>query len=237
LNNEQAAMLNTKRMRFPIDVILVCIRWYAAYPLSYRHLEEMMQERGVAVDHSSINRWAIRFLPLLEKAFRHHKRAVGDSWRMDETYIKVKGAWKYLYRAVDKHGKTVDFLLTAKRDASAARRFFDKAMRHNEVPDTVTMDKSGANKAALDQLNMQREILIMIRQVKYLNNIVEQDHRGVKRVTQPMLGFKSFRAARAVLAGIELMHMIRKGQFNIANCNGMSFADQFYALAGQVRPQ
>jgi putative transposase len=176
-------------------------------------------------------------LPLLEKAFRHHKRAVGDSWRMDETYIKVKGAWKYLYRAVDKHGKTVDFLLTAKRDASAARRFFDKAMRHNEVPDTVTMDKSGANKAALDQLNMQREILIKIRQVKYLNNIVEQDHRAVKRVTQPMLGFKSFRPARAVLAGIELMHMIRKGQFNIAGCNGMSFADQFYALAGQVRPQ
>jgi putative transposase len=149
----------------------------------------------------------------------------------------VKGAWKYLYRAVDKHGKTVDFLLTAKRDASAARRFFDKAMRHNEVPDTVTMDKSGANKAALDQLNMQREILIKIRQVKYLNNIVEQDHRAVKRVTQPMLGFKSFRPARAVLAGIELMHMIRKGQFNIAGCNGMSFADQFYALAGQVRPQ
>jgi putative transposase len=149
----------------------------------------------------------------------------------------VKGAWKYLYRAVDKQGKTVDFLLTAKRDASAAKPFFDKAMRHNEVPDTVTMDKSGANKAALDQLNMQREILIKIRQVKYLNNIVEQDHRAVKRVTQPMLGFKSFRAARAVLAGIELMHMIRKGQFNIANCNGMSFADQFYALAGQVRPQ
>ena len=102
-------MLATKGMRFPIEVILVCIRWYAAYPLSYRHLEEMMQERGVFVDHSSINRWAIRFLPLLEKVFRKHKRAVGGSWRMDETYIKVKGVWKYLYRAVDKEGKTVDF--------------------------------------------------------------------------------------------------------------------------------
>ena len=95
-------MLNTKRMRFAVDVILTCIRWYAAYPLSYRHLEEIMQERGVAVDHSSINRWAIRFLPLLEKAFRKHKHAVGTSWRMDETYIKVNGGWKYLYRAVDK---------------------------------------------------------------------------------------------------------------------------------------
>jgi putative transposase len=190
-------MMNTRGMRFPIDVILVCIRWYAAYPLSYRHLEEMMQERGVVVDHSSINRWAIRFLPLLEKAFRQHKRAVGASWRMDETYIKVKGVWKYLYRAVDKEGKTVDFLLTAKRDASAARRFFEKAMRHTDVPDTVTMDKSGANKAALEQLNMEREIPITIRQVKYLNNIVEQDHCAIKRLTRPMLGFKSFRAAQA----------------------------------------
>ena len=230
-------MLNTKGMRFPIDVILVCIRWYAAYPLSYRHLEEMMQERGVVVDHSTINRWAIRFLPLLEKAFHHHKRSVGNSWRMDETYIKVKGVWKYLYRAVDKEGKTVDFLLTAKRDAVAARRFFDKAMRHADGPVTVTMDKSGANKAALEHLNAARVTPITIRQVKYLNNIVEQDHRAVKRVTRPMLGFKSFRAAQAVISGIELMHMIRKGQFMMQGCTRMSFADQFYALAGQVRPK
>jgi transposase-like protein len=116
-------------MRFPIDVILVCIRWYAAYPLSYRHLEEMMQERGVAVDHSSINRWAVRFLPLLEKSFCLYKRSVGRSWRMDETYIKVKGAWKYLYRTLDKQVKTVDFLLTAQRDKAAATRFFAQAMR------------------------------------------------------------------------------------------------------------
>jgi transposase-like protein len=227
-------MLNTKGMRFPADVILVCIRWYAAYPLSYRHLEEIMQERGVVVDHSSINRWAIRFLPLLEKAFRKHKHAVGTSWRMDETYIKVNGGWKYLYRAVDKQGQTVDFLLTAKRDAAAARRFIEKAMRHNTVPDKVTMDKSGANQAALEQLNKQREVPITIRQVKYLNNIVEQDHRAIKRITRPMLGFNSFQAARAILAGIELMHMIRKGQF-ILKSEGTSFADQFYALAGQIR--
>ena len=228
-------MLAAKGMRFPIDIILVCIRWYAAYPLSYRHLEEMMQERGVFVDHSSINRWAIRFLPLLEKVFRKHKRPVGGSWRMDETYIKVKGVWKYFYRAVDKEGKTVDFLLTARRDKAAALRFFDKAMKASSVPERVTMDKSGANKAAMDEINGRGETLIIVRQVKYLNNIVEQDHRAIKRVTRPMLNFKSFRAARNVLAGIELMHMIRKGQLMLQGSSELSFADQFYALAGKVR--
>ena len=228
-------MLAAKGMRFPIDIILVCIRWYAAYPLSYRQLEEMMQERGVFVDHSSINRWAIRFLPLLEKVLRKHKRPVGGSWRMDETYIKVNGVWKYLYRAMDKEGKTVDFLLTARRDKAAALRFFDKAMKASSVPERVTMDKSGANKAAMDEINGRGETLIIVRQVKYLNNIVEQDHRAIKRVTRPMLNFKSFRAARNVLAGIELMHMIRKGQLMLQGCSELSFADQFYALAGKIR--
>ena len=230
-------MLAAKGMRFPIDVILVCIRWYSAYPLSYRHLEEIMQERGVFVDHSSINRWAIRFLPLLEKVFCKHKRAVGGSWRMDETYIKVKGVWKYLYRAVDKEGKTVDFLLTARRGKAAALRFFEKAMKASGVPEKVTMDKSGANKAAMDEINARGEMpVIIVRQVKYLNNIVEQDHRAIKRVTRPMLNFKSFRAAKNVLAGIELMHMIRKGQLMLQGCSELSSADQFYALAGQICP-
>ena len=228
-------MLATKGMRFPIDVILVCIRWYAAYPLSYRHLEEMMEERGVFVDHSSINRWAIRFLPLLEKVFRKHKRAVGGSWRMDETYIKVKGVWKYLYRAVDKEGKTVDFLLTARRDKAAALRFFEKDMKASGIPEKVTLDKSGANKAAMDAINTRGETPVIVRQVKYLNNIVEQDHRAIKRVTKPMLNFKSFRAATNVLAGIELMHMIRKGQLMLQGCSELSFADQFYGLAGKIR--
>ena len=147
--------------------------------------------------------------------------------RGDETYIKVKGIWKYLYRAVDKEGKTVDFLLTAKRDKAAAMRFFDKAMQAHDVPEKVTMDKSGANKAAMDEINARGETSIIVRQVKYLNNIVEQDHRAVKRVTKPMFNFKSFQAAKCVLAGIELMNMIRKGQFMLKGCNEMSFADQF----------
>ena len=228
-------MGDIKRMRFPIDIILVCIRWYAAYPLSYRHLEQMMEERGVFVDHSSINRWAIRFLPQIEKAFRRHKRPVGVSWRMDETYIKVKGSWKYLYRAVDKSGKTIDFLLTAKRDKAAALRFFNKAIGANGIPEKITMDKSGANKAAIDEINATRETPFIVRQVKYLNNIIEQDHRAVKRVTKPMLNFKSFIAAKKVLAGIELMHMIRKGQLMLKGTKDLSFAQQFYALARQIR--
>jgi transposase-like protein len=155
---------------------------------------------------------------------------------VDEIYIKVKGVWKYLYRAVDKQGKTIDFLLTARRDMAAAKRFFDKAMRENGVPEKVAMDKSGANKAAIDAINAGRDALIVVRQVKYLNNIVEQDQRAIKRVTKPMLNFKSLRCAGCMLAGIELMHMIRKNQFAIDNGNTMSFADQFYALAGQIRP-
>ena len=224
-------MLDIKRMRFPLDIILVCIRWYAAYPLSYRHLEEMMAERGVSVDHSSISRWAIRFLPLLEKIFRHHKRQVGGSWRMDETYILIQGAWKYLYRAVDKAGHTVDFLLTAQRDQEAATRFFNKAMASNDVPEKVAMDKSGANKAAIDDIIENRDLPILIRQAKYLNNIVEQDHRAIKRIVRPMLGFKAFQSAKSIIAGIELMHMIRKGQMIANSSKSMSFAEQFYALA------
>ncbi len=230
------SLLPIKGLRFPPEVILVCIRWYAAYPLSYRHLEEMMEERGVLVDHSSINRWAIRFLPVLEKVARRVRKAVSTSWPMDETYIKVSGQWKYLYRAADSEGKTMDFLLTAKRDKAAARRFFDKAIRAHGMPDTVTMDKSGANKAAMDGISAGQQSPVTVRQVKYLNNLVEQDHRFIKRITKPMLSFKSFRSAARLLAGIELMHLIRKGQLAFAGSDKMTFAQHFYALAGQVRP-
>ena len=119
---------------------------------------------------------------------------------------------------------------------AAAMRFFDKAMRDNDVPEKVAMDKSGANKAALDQIIEDKEVAVIVRRVKYLNNIVEQDHRAIKRITKPMLGFQSFRSAQNVLTGIELMHMIRKGQLNIQGGGEMSFAGQFYALAGQIRP-
>ena len=213
-------MIDFKGSHFERDVILWGVRWYVAYPMSYRQLEEMMEERGVEVDHSTLNRWVLKYVPLLDKQFRDRKRQVGSSWRMDETYVKVKGAWKYLYRAVDKTGATVDFPLTAKRDGKAALRFLRKAIRHNGTPEKITIDQSGANTAAIESHNAEHETEhnagIELRQIKYLNNIVEQDHRAIKRLVRPMLGFKSFWSAAVTLAGIELMHMIRKGQLLLA---------------------
>ena len=220
-----------KRLHYPLDVILTCVRWYVAYPLSLRHLEEMIAERGVSVDHSTVHRWAIKLLPVLEKAFRRRKQPVGKSWRMDETYIRVKGEWRYLYRAVDRDGNTIDFLRRAHRDKTAARRYFEKSIAQNGVPETVTIVKSGANLAALEAINNERETPIKIRQSKYLNNLVEQDHRAIKRRTRPMLGFKTFRCARILLGGIEIMHMITKGQMKCARGIHLSGADQFYSLA------
>jgi transposase-like protein len=172
-------------------------------------------KRGVSVDHSTVHRCAIKLLPVLERAFRRRKRPVGKSWRMDETYIRVRGEWRYLYRAVDKDGNTIDFLLRAHRDKTAARRYFEKSIAQNGVPETVTIDKSGANPAALEAVNADHETPNKIRQSKYINNLVEQDHRAIKRRTRPMLGFKTFRCARILLAGIEIMHMIVKGQMSV----------------------
>jgi putative transposase len=221
-----------KGAHFPKDIILMGVRWYVAYPLSTRHVEELMQERGVPVDHSTVNRWVITYSPQLEEAFHRRKQPVWVSWRMDETYIKVKGGWRYLYRAVDKHGQTVDFLLTEHRDQEAALRFLTKAIRRHGVPDTITIDGSDANEAAIRSYNQEHGTNIIIRQVKYLNNVVEQDHRAVKRVTRPMLGFKAFDAAQATLAGIELMHMLKKRQLVVEEGDeGFTAAELFYSLA------
>jgi putative transposase len=225
-------MISFKGHRFETTIILTCVRWYLAYPLSYRNLEEMMAERGVAVDHSNIYRWVQKFMPKLEATFRKgRKRPVENSWRMDETYIKIQGQWRYLYRAVDKAGQTIDFLLTAHRDKAAALRFFKKAIRQHGLPEKVTIDKSGANTAALEALQEETGAEIEIRQSKYLNNLVEQDHRALKRIIRPMLGFQSFRSARITLAGIELMHMIKKGQMISIEGQALSAAEQFYSLA------
>jgi putative transposase len=225
-------MINFKGHRFEKDLILTGIRWYLAYPLSYRNLKEMMAERGVHIDHTSIYRWVRKFTPKLEAAFRKSKkRSVGKSWRVDETYIKIKGQWRYLYRAVDRDGQTIDILLTAHRNKQAALRFFRKAIRQHGLPDKVTIDKSGANAAAIETLQKEIGHAIEIRQSKYLNNLIEQDHRAIKRIVRPMLGFKSFRSAGITLQGIELMHRIKKGQMAFGNHQNLSAAGQFYSLA------
>ena len=221
-----------KGAHFPKDIILMGVRWYVAYPLSYRHIEEWMEERGVEVDHSTIQRWVVKYSPPLEEAFHRRKRPVWISWRMDETYIKIKGQWYYLYRAVDKYGATIDFLLTEHRDKEAALRFLKQAIRRHGVPETSTIDGSDANEAAIKSYNQEYGTTISIRQVKYVHNIVEQDHRAGKRVIRPMLGFKAFEAAQDTLVGIELMHMIKKRQMIVeAGAEGLTAAEHFYSLA------
>ena len=178
-----------------------------------------------------MHRWAIKVLPILSYVFRKRERPVGSSWRMDEAYIKIAGQWKYLYRTVDRAGDTVDFLLTVKRDKAAARRFLKRAINLHGVSQKITIDKSGANIAAIESVKADACVEILMRQNKYLNNIVERDHRGVKPITQPMLGFKSFWSARILIAGIETMHMIKKGQMNCPGGRTLSAANQFYRLA------
>jgi putative transposase len=213
------------------DIILTCVRWYGAYPLSYRQVEELMQNRGAAVDHATINRWVLKYSPQLEAAFHSRKRPVWISWRMDETDIKVKGQGRYLHRAADKTGQTIDFLLTEQRDEQAAKRFLTKSIRRHGVPVTITIDGREANASAILSYNEAHATTITNCQVKYLNNVVEQDHRSVKPVTRPRRGFKAFDAAQNTRAGIELMHMLRKGQLEAGAEQGLTPAEQFYLLA------
>ena len=202
-------------------MIAQCVRWYLAYSLSLRDLEEMMAERGINVDHSTLHRWILRITPIFNKIALRYKKPVQQFWHIDETYIKIKGHWYYLYRAIDRQGKTVDFLLTKHRDTQAARRFFKNAISKHACPIKVTIDKSGANKKAIESFNVgfTRFKPIRIRQNKYLNNRIEQDHRFIKKRVRSMLGFKSFRSAQIILSGIELMHMIRKDQFDFMGSN------------------
>lgn len=233
-------MISFKWRRFKKEIILMLVRWYCAYALSYRDIEELAKERDLSVDPSMINRWVIPYAPQLEAQFRKkYKREVRSSWNMDETYLKMKGEDVYLYRAVDQLGHTVDFRLSKKRDKKAAFRFFCKAMGQHGLPEKVIMDKNGANKAGIDQLNLLLILvflltgigyLIMVRQIKYLNNRVEQeDHRAIKKITRPMKGFKFVAAARATLAGTELHRMLKKGQHKEAA--NLPVHKQFYKLA------
>ncbi|WP_404799132.1 IS6 family transposase [Bacillus aerolatus] len=196
------------------DIILLTIRWYLQYNLSFRNLVEIMEERGLSIAHTTIMRWVHQYGPELDERVRRHLKPTNDSWRVDETYLKVKGQWMYLYRAVDSEGNTTDFYLRVKQEA--AKRFFKKALRslHVSTPPVITVDKNPAYPIAIEELKNEkkRPAGIQVRQVKYLNNVIEQDHRFIKKRVRSMLGLKSFHSAKSVISGIEAMHMIKKGQ-------------------------
>ncbi|CAH2559597.1 IS6 family transposase [Cardinium endosymbiont of Oedothorax gibbosus] len=213
------------------EVILLFVYMKCRFSLSYRDLEEMMRMRGARVDHSTLQRWVIKFVPLIDKAVRKRKRPIGSSWKMDETYVKLNGKWIYLYRAVDRYGDTVDFFLSDHRDKSSTLSFFRKAITENNIPKKVVIDKSGSNKAALDAINtdLDQDHTIQIFQNKYLNNRVEQDHRFIKKRIKPMLGFKNFYSASITISGIENIRMIQKGQVRGAK-NHLSTFENFAIL-------
>ena len=203
------------------DIILTSVRWYLSYPLSYRDLVEILEERGLNPVHTTIMRWVHHYAPRVEKKVKQHLKKTNDSWKVDETYIKVHGAWMYLYRAIDSAGNTLDFMLSAKRNHKAAKRFFKKVLRseHTINPRVINVDKNAAYPPALKEMKEEENIAekTELRQVKYMNNRIEQDHRFIKRITKHTLGFQSFHTASKTLRGIETMHMLRKRQVHGAD--------------------
>ncbi|MXQ14306.1 IS6 family transposase [Microvirga makkahensis] len=229
-----------KGKHFDRSVILLCVRWYLSYSLSLRDLEEMMAARGILVDYATIHRWIVRYSPELLDQFNKRKRAVTGRWHMDGTYIKVRGRWLYLYRTIDSNGDTVEFWFSEKRNLTAAKRFLHKALKRHGRPEGIVIDGSQTNREAIlscdttDRLQDRsgRKLKpIQIRQSRYLNKRIEQDRRAVKRRVRPMLGFKSTTTAHVILGGIEMVHMMRKGQAKYARNLHLSLAEQFERLA------
>jgi transposase-like protein len=229
-----------KGRHFDRSVILLCVRWYLAYGLSLRNLEEMMAERGVTVDHATVHRWTVHYAPLLLEQFNRRKRAVSRRWHVDETCIKVRGRWTYLYRAIDSNGATVEFWFSERRNLTAAKQFLRKALKRHGWPERIVIDGSQTNREAILSCDAESRLQdrsrrdlkpICIRQSAYLNNRIEQDHRAIKRRARPMLGFKSMSSASVILGGIELIHMMRKGQAKYASNSNLSLAEQFELLA------
>ena len=200
---------------FQDDIIVLCVRWYLRYSLSYRDLEELMAERGLSVDHSTVARWVPRYALELSKRIRRHLRRPGGSWRVDETYVRVAGQWTYLYRALDSQGNTIDFMLSPKRDLVAAKHFLQLALWRSAVrPRVINVDGHPAYAHAIAELKEAGELSARCRcrTAPYLNNIVEQDHRFIKKRIAASLGFRSVTGAVNTIGGYEAMHMIRKGQ-------------------------
>jgi transposase-like protein len=203
---------------FDREIIVLSVRWYLRFKLSFRDLVEMMAERNLLMADTTIMRWVHHYAPEFERRWNRFARPAGPSWRVDETYVKIRGEWVYLYRAVDRAGNTVDFRLSSRRNVAAAKAFFCKAVKsQRSTPTTITLDGYAASHRAVRELKADGQLAAdtKLRSSKYLNNLIEQDHRGVKLRIGPMLGFKRFRTAAITIAGIELLRRIHKGQFNL----------------------
>ena len=198
--------------RFPREVISVAVRWYLRYGLSYRDVEELLAERGVDVDHVTVYRWVQRFTPEFVEAARPRRHVPGDRWFVDETYVKVAGRWTYLYRAIDQHGQVIDIWLSRRRDLTAARAFFSRALTRGTVPVEVTTDRAPAYPRVLDEF-VPGALHVT---EKYANNAVEVDHGRLKSRLRPMRGLKRFRSARILAAGHALVQNLRRGHYEIA---------------------
>jgi transposase-like protein len=226
-----------KGRHFNSETITLCVRWYVTYKLSYRDRAEMMAERHVDVTHTTTMRWVQRYVPEFAKRWQRFARSVGTSWRVDETYIKLQGKWVYLYRGVDIEGQTIDFFLSEHRDIAAAKRFLQQAIEKRGGPEKITLDGYAASHAAVAELQEAKLLPpdLIVRTNRYLNNLIEQDHRCVKQRVKPMLGFKRFAHATLTIAGIELVHQIKKNQFDVsAICSPQTRTPQVWeaVLAG-----
>ena len=212
-----------KGRHFNHFLFIQAVRWYVTYKLSYRDVCDLMAERGVTIVHATVLRWVQYFVPVFEKMWMKYARPVGSSWRVDETYIKVKGQWRYLYRAVDKRGQTIYFLLSKNRDKAAAVHFFKKAISSHEAPEKITLDGSQGSHQAVAELKAEGLLpaQTLVRTNKYLNNMFEEDLRMVKQKCYPMLGFKTFGNAEVTLSGVELANKIKKGQFDTSEITGL----------------
>jgi transposase-like protein len=208
-----------KGRHFEREIIVLCVRWYLRFKVSFRDLVEMMAERGLSLAYTTIMRWVQKFAPEFERRWNRFARQSGESWRVDETYIKIRGVWRYLYRAVHQEGRTIDFRLSSRRDVTAAKLFFWKALKtQGRPPRVITLDGYAASHRAVQELPDENEVWndTNTRSSKYLNNIIEQNHRAIKCRIGSMLGFKRFRRAKVTIAGIELLHRIRKNHFGLS---------------------
>lgn len=226
-----------KWRHFQGESILQCVRWYCKYGISYRDLEEMMSERGLSIDHTTLYRWVQHYAPLLKNKLEWYQKRYSTRWHIDETYIRVKGEWKYLYRTIDEQGNTLDFYLSKRRNTKAAKLFLQKLIKKNKdyCPSVINTDRNPTYNQAINELKQEGLLSEKVKhlQIKYRNNRLESDHGKLKQVINPTRDFQSMKTAYASIKGMEIMRMFRKGQFNCwmyGNRSEVKFINQLFQV-------